>query len=417
MLKWTRRSVLATMLAAGLATTSGMAMAQDAAPIKFGLLQDFTAVYTFVTGEYNQGQRDYLTLVNEEGGVDGHKFEAIVRDTGNQPQRGIEAYNRAKEEGAVLFDFLSTPVSRALVDRVLTDKVVMQTPLHGRGDASAGDAFPFIFPASPTYWSQATVLLDYIDKNGGLADKKIALVHIDSPFGKEPIPVITDLAAEKKFTFQAFPYASPGNEQSAAWSEVRRFRPDYVLIWGAGGGQAVSVREAIRNGIAPENILSVVWLAESDAATVGPSVMKGVKRFEAVSPGTDHAILKRIKEKVIDPGKGAGDAAKFGSSYYNIGVATMAVAVEAAKLGLKSGNGELTGETLKAGFEQIKDFDAEGLMPAITLSAEDHQGGGAGRVSQWNGERWEPVSEWGSAFQEVVRKEIDASASAFKKGN
>jgi branched-chain amino acid transport system substrate-binding protein len=103
-------------LAAGL---SGAALAQET--IKFAMPQDFTAVYTFVTGEYNQGQRDYLSLVNAEGGLDGRKFEALVSDTGNQPQRGIEGYNRARDQGAILFDFLSTPVSRALVPQALQD--------------------------------------------------------------------------------------------------------------------------------------------------------------------------------------------------------------------------------------------------------------------------------------------------------
>ncbi|EJN02240.1 ABC transporter substrate-binding protein [Phyllobacterium sp. YR531] len=412
-MKWIIQHLFAVTLVG--AASFGVASAQEQ-PIKFGLLQDFTAVYTFVSGEYNQGQRDYLTLINQEGGVEGHKFEAIVRDTGNQPQRGIEAYNRAKEEGAILFDFLSTPVSRALVDSVLKDKVVMITPVHGRGDASDGEVFHYVFPTMATYWSQATVLAKYIEDHGGLEGKRIALVHIDSPFGREPLPVLQDLAAEKKFELKAFGYPSPGNEQSAVWSEVRRFRPDSVLIWGAGGGQPVSVREAIRNGIPAENIFSVVWLAETDAKNVGADIMKGVKRFEAVSTGTDTPILQRIKAKVIEPGLGAGDATHVGTSYYNIGVATMAVAVEAARNALKSEGAPLTGEKLKAGFEQIKDFSAEGLMPAITITAKDHQGGGAGRVSQWNGQAWEPVSDWGSAYQELVQKEITKGSQAFKEG-
>lgn len=411
-----RNGVLAVALAASMGM-SGAAYAQDDT-IKFGLLQDFTAVYTFVTGEYNQGQRDYLTLINEEGGLDGTKFEAIIRDTGNQPQRGIEAYNRAKEEGAILFDFLSTPVSRALVDSVLQDEKVLITALHGRGDASSGEAFPYVFPMMATYWSQSTVLADYIDKHdGGLEGKKIALVHIDSPFGREPQPVLEDLAALKNFELRTFAYPSPGNEQSATWTEVRRYQPDRVLIWGAGGGQPVSVREAIRNGISPEHIYSVVWLAETDAENIGASTMVGVRRFEAASTGVDTPILQRIKEKVIDAGKGSGEAANVGTTYYNIGVASMAVAVEAARLGLESEGAPLTGPKLKAGFEQIKDFDAEGLMPAVTFTVQDHQGGGAGRVAQWTGTAWEPVSDWGAAYQDIVQKEIDEGAKAFKEGN
>jgi branched-chain amino acid transport system substrate-binding protein len=294
----------------------------------------------------------------------------------------------------------------------------MITALHGRGDASDGETFPYVFPMMATYWSQAAVLAQHIKEHeGGLEGKKIALVHIDSPFGREPVPVLEDLAEQEGFELRTFPYPSPGNEQSAVWSEVRRFQPNHVMIWGAGGGQPVSVREAIRNGIPADQIYSVVWLAETDVENVGSNVMTGVKRFEAVTTGTDTPILQRIREKVVDAGLGAGEADNVGTTYYNIGVATMAVAVEGARLALEQDGAPLTGEKLKAGLERIENFDADGLMSPITITPQDHQGGGAGRVSQWNGEAWEPVGDWGAAYQDIVRKEIAASAKAFREGN
>ncbi|MFA7438640.1 ABC transporter substrate-binding protein, partial [Castellaniella sp.] len=260
---------LAVVAALGAALGSAPAMAEKA-PIKFATPVDFTAVYTFLTDEYSQGQRDYITLVNEQGGVDGHSIELSVSDTGNQPQRGIEAYNRAKRDGAVLVDFLSTPVARAMVNRANEDEIVMITALHGRGDASHGEAFPYVFPVMATYWSQAALLADFMNQQeGGLKGKKVAHVYIDSPFGKEPLPVLEALSKDLGFELKAFPYASPGNEQTTTWSDVRRYKPDFVIIWGAGGGQAVSIRDAIRNGIRPEQIHSVVWLAEADMDAVG----------------------------------------------------------------------------------------------------------------------------------------------------
>ncbi len=418
MARWTSglaAAAVATTTLAGLAAAPTAQAQEDT--VKFALLQDFTAVYTFLTEEYNQGQQDYLTYVNETGGIDGVTFEAIVRDTGNEPQRGIEAYNRAKEEGAILVDFLSTPVSRANVTRVLEDEIVMITPVHGRGDASDGTTFPYIFPMMATYWSQATILAKYIDEHeGGLEGKRIAHVFIDSPFGREPIPTLEALAEREGFELRTFPYPSPGNEQSSTWSDVRRFGPDFAILWGAGGGQPVAVREAIRNGISPENLLSVVWMAETDARTVGEETMTGVKRYEAVATGTDNPILQGILEKVVEPGLSAGDADAVGTSYYNIGVATMAVSVEAARLALAEFGAPLTGPKLKQGFEMIRDFDAQGLMPPITITEEDHQGGGYGRVSRWTGERWEPLTDWYAAYQDLVWEEIEAGAQGFKEG-
>ncbi len=393
----------------------GVAQAKD--PIKFAAPLDYTAVYTFLTNEYAQGQKDYITMINEAGGIDGHKIEYASSDTGNQPQRGIEAYNRAQRDGAILFDFLSTPVARAMVNRALDDKVVMITAFHGRGDASDGETFPYIFPVMSTYWSQAATLIDYMENHeGGLKGKKVAHVYIDSPFGREPIPVLEKLASKLDFTLRTFPYASPGNEQSSTWSEVRRFRPDQVIIWGAGGGQAVSVREAIRNGIAPDKIHSVVWLAEADMEAVGKDTAKGIRKFEGTDNGVNSALIKELTAKVIDTGKGSGPKENVGRSYYNIGVATMAVSVEAARLAMKEFGPPLDGDKLRKGFEMIQDYDANGLLPKLTFTGKDHQGGGFGRVASWDGDKWVPLNDWSNPYQDIVWESIAHDAAAFKEG-
>src|SRR5258705_1995173 len=121
-----RRKFVAAGAGAALMTAMPVVQAQEKV-IKFGMAQDFTVVYTFVTAEYSQGQRDYFSLVNERGGVSGWKISADIVDTGNAPQRGIEAYERFKRDGVVLIDPLSNPLSRALVSRVLQDKVNIVT--------------------------------------------------------------------------------------------------------------------------------------------------------------------------------------------------------------------------------------------------------------------------------------------------
>lgn len=409
-----RKLALSAALIAGV-FSFGAAHAKE--PIKFAAPLDYTAVYTFLTNEYAQGQKDYLRMINEEGGLDGHIIEYLSSDTGNQPQRGIEAYNRALRDGAIWFDFLSTPVARAMVNRVLDDEVVMITAFHGRGDASDGETFPYVFPVMSTYWSQAATLIDYMEQNeGGLKGKKVAHVYIDSPFGREPIPVLEKLSEKLDFNLRTFPYASPGNEQSSTWSEVRRYRPDFVIIWGAGGGQAVSVREAIRNGIAPEKIHSVVWLAEADMESVGKDTAKGIRKFEGTASGTEPEIIQEIITKVVEPGKGSGPAENVGRTYYNVGVATMAVSVEAARLALEKFGPPLDGEKLRKGFEMIENYDAKGLLPPLSFSSQDHQGGGFGRVAHWDGEKWAPLNDWSNPYQDIVWESIREDAAAFKEG-
>jgi branched-chain amino acid transport system substrate-binding protein len=66
-----------------------------------------------------------------------------------------------------------------------------------------------------------------------LKGKKIALVYHDSPYGKEPIPLLQERAKMHGFDLQLLPVAT------RAWSRRRpgcrsARAPDYVFLCGAG---------------------------------------------------------------------------------------------------------------------------------------------------------------------------------------
>ncbi|MFX4412570.1 ABC transporter substrate-binding protein, partial [Acinetobacter baumannii] len=83
--------------------------------------------------------------------------------------------------------------------RALKEGQNVLTMFHGRSDAADGTTFPTIFPAGALYWSQAGGIIKYIadQEKGALRGKKVALVGIDSPFGKEPLPVFQAVAEKE----------------------------------------------------------------------------------------------------------------------------------------------------------------------------------------------------------------------------
>ena len=50
----------------------------------------------------------------------------------------------------------------------------------------------------------------------------------------------------------------------------------------------------------------------------------------------------------------------------------------------------------------------------MTISAEDHQGGGRGRVAAWDGSKWVAKSDWNAAYQDIVWSLVKKSAEEFK---
>ena len=120
------------LLAAGL--LSAPAKAADPAPFRIGVCYDLSKAYTFATPQVSQAALDLASLVNTKGGIDGAPVEVIVRDHGNEPQRGIECYGKLSREGVFVFDTLSTPVSLAILPRAMSDQRILMQSLVGRGD-------------------------------------------------------------------------------------------------------------------------------------------------------------------------------------------------------------------------------------------------------------------------------------------
>jgi branched-chain amino acid transport system substrate-binding protein len=385
---------------------------------RFGCACDLTKVYTFAVAEIVQAQQDYVELLNTKGGVNGYRFEFLVEDSGNEPQRALEIYERFKRQGALYFDGWSTPVGKALTPRVLEDKIVLGQMFVGRGDAVDGRTFPYVFPMGATYWMQMARAIEHVrEREGGsLRGKKIGFVYIDSPFGREPIPVLTDLAKRLEFEWKGFPVPSPATEQSAAWTGVRAFRPDWTIVWFAGPSTPAAVREAIRIGFPLDHLISVSWIGESDMKVVGAVRAKGVHRLEGWSTGRDVPVVAEIVREVYEKAKkGHGPVERVGWTYYNIGLAEVVQLEEAVRVALKTSGEPLTGDTLKRAFESFKNFDAKGLRPPLTITAEDHGGGQLLRVGQWDGARFVKVADWKAPFQDVVNEQVRKGAEEFRR--
>ncbi|MBC7285588.1 ABC transporter substrate-binding protein, partial [Hoeflea sp.] len=136
-----RQPIKAAALAAALATGATVASAQSAEPIRFGLCFDLSKSYTFVSPQVAQAAQDLAMYTNDNGGIEGHPVELIVRDHGNEPQRGVECYEQLKREGVFNFYFLSTPVTNAALPRVMKDGNILLQSFVGRGDAVDGEVF------------------------------------------------------------------------------------------------------------------------------------------------------------------------------------------------------------------------------------------------------------------------------------
>ena len=407
--------VTAAVLAAMLGLAVQTAAAQDKAPIRFGLCFDLSKSYTFVSPQVAQAAQDLSKHVNKDGGIGGHPVEIIVRDHGNEPQRGVECYEQLKREGVFVFNFLSTPVTNAALPRAMKDGNIVMQSFVGRGDAVDGEVFKWIFPVGPTYWQQAANDVAFIKSqlSGDLSNAKIGFIYLDYPFGQEPIEILKTLSEKEGFELKLYPVPLPGNDQASAWTQIRRDKPDYVISWILAGGHVVASKEMKRNGFPIDRYLSVNWLNEVDINNIGAEAAKGILRGTNVAGGQEVPIVKTMLETLYANGGGSGPESLVRDVYYNTGLAIYATGFEAARIAIEKHGWPLTAEKMKDGYESIENFDGNGVMSPITVTEKDHGGGGKTRVEQWDGKTWVPLTDWSADYTDVVWEVIKETASKF----
>jgi branched-chain amino acid transport system substrate-binding protein len=398
----------------GLAATlgaAGPAGAQAKYDVVIGVQCDRTGATQIVGTVLCPAFHDYIALVNSKGGVEGHQIKAMEIDHEYKVPPAVESYERHKKEGAVTIAVYGTPQIYALQAKLTEDRIPGTSPGFGSAAAADGVAHPYIFPIAATYWSQGTAAVDFVKKQlgGNLRNKKIAYIFFDNPAGREPIEVIEDLAAREGFQLKTFAVPPPGVEMGAQVLDIaQRFRADFVIAHLFGGAPSVSIKEFKRVGYPLSKVVSFVWgAAEANIDGAGGfAAAEGYYAMQFAGVGTDYPVLNEIrdmyKKQGKEPPKGMAS-----SVFYNRGVLIAALHVEAIRNALKAKpNGKITGEDAKKGFEKISNFTLGGLVPPLKITPQDHEGGGLVQIWQVKGGKFVKVTDWYSAYQDVVAKHV-----------
>ena len=404
---------LGLVLAVG-ASLAGPGTAQAQKEIVIGIQCDRTGATQTVGVYICPGAHDYIKLVNFRGGVEGHKIKAIEIDHEYKVPQAMEAYERHKKEGAVSIFLYGTPQTQALTAKLTEDRIPGTSPGFGTAAAADGTKYPFIFPIAATYWSQGAAAVKFAkDQLGGsLKGKKIAFIYFDNPAGREPLPVLEDLAQVEGFQLKTFTVPPPGIEMGAQVLDIaQRFRADFVIAHLFGRSPSVSIKELKRAGYPLRKVVSFVWgSAEADIEAAGGwAVAEGYNTMQFAGVGPNYPVLNEIREMYKKEGK-EPPKEMASTVYYNRGVLIAALHVEAIRNALKAKpGGNITGADVKAGFEKIKGFTMGGLVPPLEISATDHEGGGWVQIFQVKGGKFEKQTDWFKSYPEVIAKHVKAA--------
>ena len=395
---------------------AGAAQADDKT-ITIGVQCDRTGPTQIVGTALCPAVHDYIALVNSQGGVDGWKINDPEIDQQYKVPLAVEAYEHEKQEGAIGIMIYGTPITEALNQKLEQDKMPGSSPGFGIAASADGAYYPYLFPIAATYWSQAAAAVQFVREQlgGNLKGKKIAYIFYDNPAGHEPLPILQQLQKSEGFEMQTFAVPPPGVDVSAQVLAIsQQYQPDFVIDHTFGKAPALVIKGLKENGYPLDKVVALVWASgEADIKAAGGwGVAQGYNTMQFAGAGEKYPVLDQIKEMYKKQGK-APPAEMQSTVYYNRGVFQAAVWVAAIKNALTLTHGQKpTGEDVKKGFEMIKDFQLGGIVPPLTITPQDHEGGGWVQIFQVKGEGFAQKTQWTQAYRQLV---VDTASKTAKE--
>ena len=200
------RAVLSTLLLTALAGAASLvcapaAWAADppgvtATEIKIGNTNAYSGPAS-AYGVIAKTETAFFQMINDKGGVSGHKINFISYDDGYSPPKTVEQVRRLVEEDQVafLFNTLGTPTNTAIQRYVNQKKVPQLFVATGADKWGDYQHFPWTMGYQPSYRTEAQIYAKYMLSQNPHA--KLAILYQNDDFGKDYLVGVKDALGDK----------------------------------------------------------------------------------------------------------------------------------------------------------------------------------------------------------------------------
>lgn len=225
------RQFVVPVAAAALALGTSFTASAQSEEIVLGGSIPMTGPFAFAGIQFDRGLKDYVEWINAQGGIEGHRLRYVGEDTGYQQDQSVAVFRRITSREDVNFYFGDSTAFQQTINRELDRRDILMTGASFASELNNPDQYPLQFLLGPDYSEQVGILLSYIaDEN---PDARVAFIHSDTEFGRDPIAFGRNMAEQLGLTVAATIVTPPGAADiSSAALELRRARPDYAIFHG-----------------------------------------------------------------------------------------------------------------------------------------------------------------------------------------
>jgi len=358
--------------------------------ILIGGIFDITGGTGDVGAPYADGAKAYFEHINAQGGVNGNPVKLIDIDYAYQVPQAIEAYQKLTQQDKVIAILgWGTGDTEAMKELIAEDKIPYISGSYSENLANV-EAHPYNFLTAATYSDQAKIAIKwFVDNWTEDRPPRMALLYNDTPFGRSPVEdakafaesLGVEVVDEEVIEVTAL-------DASSQLLNMKAKNPDFALIQQTWGATSTILKDAKRLGIDTQ-FIGLNWAAGEgiiDLAGDAAEGFIGVIIHALPAEGVDNVPgLAEIESYLQGKGKTLADInQKFVQGWHSAKVMLEGVARA----------DELTGEGVKKGLEQLKDYDTGGLGAPITFTEQSHRGTVYARLGQVKDGKWEIITDY-----------------------
>jgi branched-chain amino acid transport system substrate-binding protein len=386
------RSIL--LPAVAVLALAGPAVAADApgvtaTEIKIGNTMPYSGPAS-AYGVIGKGEAAFWKMVNDQGGVDGHKIDFISVDDGYNPAKAVEqARKLVEEEGvAFLFNPLGTPSNTAIEKYMNAKKVPQLFVATGADKWGDYQHFPWTMGWQPSYRTEAQIYAKYILKEKPNA--KIAILYQNDDFGKDYIAGLKDVLGDKyaKMVVKEASYEVTDPTVDSQIVTLQASGADTLVTAATPKFAAQAIRKVYDIGWKPLHLLTNVSLSVASVMVpAGPEKGVGVITSNYGKDATDPAWAN-------DPGMNEwrafmqkylpGADMKDNNYLYAYGVSMTMLQV------LKQCQGDFSRANIMKQAANLRDFEVPTALPGIKIntSPTNYHPIRQMQLQRWDGKTW-----------------------------
>jgi len=354
---------LALVSALALGACGGEKKDDKAKEIRIGGIIDLSGPTSSVGVPYAEGVKAGVAYLNAQGGIAGMKIVFDLQDDAYNVQQGLTIYKKFAQDKIVAIQGFGTATTEALTRAAAKDEITYFSASYSAHLTDPKTA-PYNFFTSADYSTQVRAALKYFKENWKEARKpRLALLYPDHPYGISPIQAAKDYAAELGFELVGETNVDlKAIDATTQLLPLKDKKPDFIWCGGTTPSTAVILKDAKKIGLKAV-FFTNIWGSDENLLKMAGDASEGAISLQAAAVyGQDVPGMKTILEVSKNQPQ---------MTHYIRGFVSMLAMGEGIRLA--AAKGPVTGPSIKAAVESMKDYDPMGLAPKISFLPTDHR--------------------------------------------